>query len=115
MVIGDRRRRSGGHWGGLARGLLSAEAINREKEEEEGEWNDGQISLGFTIKTGNVTIGFPEGKRDGSAILFGQLFREFGSRVMRFLTLQCLRGNIEHFRSTDMIWSFFTGPIDGLM
>ena len=115
VMIGDRRRRSVEHWESVAKGLLSIDAINKEKEKEEGEWLEEQIFLGFSINTANMTITLPEEKRAGATILFDELFSEFGSRVIRLISLQRLRGNIEHFRSTNMIWSFFTGPIDSLM
>ena len=102
-------------WESLAKGLLSVDAINKEKEKEEGEWLEEQIFLGFLINKPNLTIALPEEKRAGATVLFDELFSEFGSRVMRLTTLQRLRGNIEHFRSTNMIWTFFTGPIDSLM
>ena len=75
----------------------------------------GTDFLGFLINTSNLTIALHEEKRAGATVLFGELFSEFGSRVIRLITLQRLRGNIEHFRSTNMIWTFFTGPIDSLM
>ena len=57
----------------------------------------------------------PWGEKSRGNLLFGEIFQQFGGRIMRLITLQRLRGNIEHFRSTDMMWSFFTGPIDSLM
>ena len=47
--------------------------------------------------------------------LSDELFRQFGSRVIRLVTLQRLRGNIERFRSANILWSFFTVPTDPLM
>ena len=114
-MIGARRRRSVELWETLAKGMMSEDAINKEKEQEEGEWKEEQIFLGFAINTKEMTIALPEEKRAGATILFDELFCKFGTRVMRLLTLQRLRGNIEHFRATNLMWSYFTGPIDSLM
>ena len=115
LRIGDRRRRSVLEWEGLARGLLSQDAINTDKEREEGEWQEEQIFLGFRINTVTMSISLPEEKKAGATILFDELFSSFGNRVLRLVTLQRLRGDIEHFRTTNLLWSFFTGPIDILM
>ena len=101
--------------GELAKWLLPQDAINKEKEEEEGEWEEEQIFIGFSINTKEMTIAPPEEKRAGATILFEELFIQFGSRMMRLQTLHRLRGNIEHFRPTNLMWSYFTGPIDSLM
>ena len=101
--------------GYIARGMLSQEAISEEKEKEEGEWAEEHIFLGFCINTASMSISLPGEKKVGATILFDEVFSEFGSRIIRLITLQRIRGNIEHFRSTNMLWSFFTGPIDALM
>ena len=48
VMIGDRRRRSVEMWESLAKGLLSVDAINKEKEKDEGEWLEEQIFLDFS-------------------------------------------------------------------
>ena len=62
-----------------------------------------------------MAISLPEAKRAGPTILFGELLSQFGSRVVRLASLHRIRGNIEHFRSANMLWSFFNGPIYGRM
>ena len=74
-----------------------------------------QILLGFEINTVDLTIRFPEQKRAGASVLFDELFADFGSNTMRMITLQQIRGNIEHFKSTNTLWSYFTAPIDALL
>ena len=115
LRIGDRRRQSVAEWEGLAKGLLSQDATNKEKEEEEGEWGDEQIFLGFAINAANMTIALPEEKRAGATTLFDELFSQFGSRSMRLITFRRLRGDSGHFRTTNMMWTFCAGPIDNLM
>ena len=115
VKVGDRRQRSIAEWEYIARGMLSQEAISGEKEKEEGEWGEEHIFLGFCINTASMAISLPGEKKVGDTVLFDEVFSEFGSRIMRLITLQRIRGNIAHFRSTNMIWSFFTGPIDALM
>ena len=63
VMIGDRRRRSVELWGELAKGLFPQDAIDKEKEEDDGEWKDEQIFLGFAINKTNMAIALPEEKR----------------------------------------------------
>ena len=109
LRIGDRMRRSITEWEGMAKGMLSPDAINKEKEEE-GDRKDEQLFLGFVINASSMTIAFPGEKRAGATVLFGELFRQFGSRIMRPLTIRRLRGNIERFRTTNILWSFPPAP-----
>ena len=75
----------------------------------------GADFLGFLITTDDVTIALPEEKKAGDTVLFDELFRNFGSRVIRLVSLQRLRGNIEHIRTTTALRTCSTGPIDSLM
>ena len=74
-----------------------------------------QIFIGFEINTLNLAIRLPEQKRAGASVLFDQLFESFGSNSPRLLTLQQIRGNVEHFKSTNALWNYFTAPIDALL
>ena len=115
LEIGDRKDQSARSWEELARGVLSKEAVNEEKNRLEGAWCGQQIFLGFEIDTSSLEIRIPEEKRAGASVLFDELFASFGSKALRVLTLQRIRGNIEHFRSTDILWEYFTPPIDALL
>ena len=93
-------------WEGVARGCLPNESINEEKNRVEGQWDHIRIFLGFQIDTSNLTIRLPEQKRAGDTVLFDDLFASFGSNCLRLNTLQQVRGNIEHFKSVNALWSY---------
>ena len=112
---GGRRRRPIAEWGVLARALLEMEAINTDKAMEAREWEDERILLRFSANKSAMAISLPEGKRAVATIPSDEMFGHLGSRVRRLITTQRIRGNIERCRSSNMIWSFSTGPIDALM
>ena len=71
--------------------------------------------LGFHIDTKDLSIRLTEQKRAGPTVLFGDLFAAFGSNSVRLNVTQQVRWNIEHSKSTNMLWSYFTSPIDALL
>ena len=71
--------------------------------------------LGFHIDASTFPIRLPEQKRDVATVLSDDLFRAFGSNALRLNTLQQIRGNIEHFKSTNILRSYFASPIDALL
>lgn len=99
-------------WAEAARGCVSKESINEEQNRVEGQWGPSQIFLGFQIEADNLAIRLPEQKRAGATVLFGALFASFGRNCLRSNNLQQERGNIEHFKSTNSLWIYFTAPID---
>ena len=60
--VGDRTQQSTEAWERIAKDLLSNDAINEEKNEIEGQWQDEHIFLGFLINTESTTISLPEEK-----------------------------------------------------
>ena len=71
--------------------------------------------MGFLIDTDSLEIRIPEQKRAGASVLFGELFVAFGSHALGIVTLQTITGNIEHFKSTNILWGYFTPPVDALL
>ena len=62
-----------------------------------------------------MAIRLPGEKRAGATPLFDEIFACFGSRNLRLITLQRIRGNPEHFESTNTMWNFFTAHVDALL
>ena len=91
--------------GGELRALLYADAANVEKKAIDGQWSVGGIFLGFATDTVSLGIMIPAQKREGASVLLGELFLPFGSHALRVITLQRIRGNIEHFKSTNILWA----------
>ena len=68
--------------------------------------------LGFDINSSTLEISLPVAKVAGDRVLFEQLVDRRGSRALEVVMLQRVRGHIEHFRASNAIWKFLTGPID---
>ena len=102
-------------WGSIAFGLLGPKSLNLEKLDEEGHRCNIRTMLGFEIDSRSPRITPPEAKIDGARVLFDQLEERGESRVLDVVILQEIRGHIEHFRASNALWNFLTGPIDLLL
>ena len=71
--------------------------------------------LGFDIDSHMLTISLPEAKIAGARVLFGKLYESQGSRALEVVTLQQVRWHIEHFKPSNAIWNYLTGPVDLLL
>ena len=68
--------------------------------------------LGFDINSELLHITLPGDKIAGARVLSDQMLGNVGSGAIEVATLQQIRGHIEHFRASNAIWRFLTGPID---
>ena len=112
LEIGDRKEQSTNTCEEIARGLFPPNAANEEKNAIEGKRIVGRIFLGLVIDAATLEIRSPEQKRTGDSVLFDGLFLSSGSQSVRIITLQRIRGNIEHLEPTNIIWEYFTRPAD---
>ena len=71
--------------------------------------------LGFGINSSSLAISLPEAKVACARVLFEQLAQKSGPRTLEVVTPQQIRGHAEHFRASNAIWKFLTGPIDLLL
>ena len=102
-------------WEAITVGVLGDEAINQDKLDEEGDWSHTHTMLGFDIDSSTLSISLPDVKVAGARVLFEQLAEKTGPHVLEVVTLQQIRGHVEHFKSTNSMWKFLTGPIDLLL
>ena len=71
--------------------------------------------LGFNLNSHTLEISLPDVKVAGDRVLFQQLADGIGSHALEVVTLQQIRGHIEHFKAPNAMWRFLTGPIDLLL
>ena len=102
-------------WETITIGLLGRQAINLDKLEEEGRWSDSHTMLGFDINSNLLTISLPDAKITGARALFEKLFETRRCRALEVITLQQIRGHVEHFKAPNSLWKFLTGPIGLLL
>ena len=98
-------------WESITVGLLGSKALNLNNLEEEGACRHIHTVLGFGIDSESLRITLPEAKIAGDLVLFDQLEKN-GALALEVVTIQQIRGHIEHFRASNAIWEFLTGPID---
>ena len=71
--------------------------------------------LGSDINSKLLTISLPEAKIAGDRVLFEKLYETRGCRTLEVITSQQIRGHVEHFKASNALWKFLTGPIDLLL
>ena len=99
-------------WEAITTGLLGTKALILTKLEEEGQRSATHTMLGFDINSSTLKISLPDAKVAGDRALFEQLVDRRGSRALEVVIPQRVRGHIEHFRASNAICKFPTGPID---
>ena len=102
-------------WGVFAKGLLSPAAINDDKLEEEEYWSTERIILAFADNTQDLNILLPDAKIAGARALLDVFLEHMDSKLATFNIPQQLRGNLAHFKATDVMWGNLCGPVDTLM
>lgn len=108
-------------WESITLGLLGCKSPNLSKleegEEEDGQWRNLHTMMGFEIDSKSLCISLPEAKIAGARVLSDQLGEreKNGTRALVVSTLHQIRGNIGHFRASNITWEFPTGPIDLLL
>ena len=89
---GDRKDQVAATWEFSRKTVLGEEALNEEKMDEEGEWAEEHIVLGYRANVQTMTIALPGPKREGAKVLvWGEAF-DYRNQVMTAKTLQTLRG-----------------------
>ena len=71
--------------------------------------------LGFDIDSASLTITLPDAKIAVVRVLFDRPGERQGSHSLEVVTLQKVRGEIDHFRAASAMWKFLTAPIDLLL
>ena len=70
---------------------------------------------GFPCNLENLTISLPEQKMGGAKVFPNALFDKRGSHFLTLLEVHQMRGNLEHFQTTNEMWKTIKAPTDILL
>ena len=99
----------------ICKELLGDSAVNDEKKDIEGSWQETHILLGFEVNVQLMEISLPTDKRsDDWDMLTDPVFNP-GNRVVPVKTAHQLRGLINHCRYADKFWHYVASPVNALM
>ena len=104
-------------WEHLRRGLLGQDALNAEKleEEEEGDWKENQILLGFEVGVNSLRIALPTPKiAHASEVIDRDVFTH-GNRIIPVRKVKEWRGLVNHWGYARRFWKYRDGPINSLL
>ena len=91
-------------WERPARGIIGTSAINEDKLQVEGQWQPVQIILGFVVDLKELTITLPHHQVANARVFIDELLAKNGSHFLTIIELLQLRGNLEHFSTTNGVW-----------
>ena len=90
--------------------MLGPPAINREKLDLEGKWEESQIILGFDVNVEKLTIELPKVKISNANESIMNNMIGHGKRVVTVKCVQNLRGLFNHWRYSGRFWHHFRRP-----
>ena len=83
--------------------------------EEEGEWEDTQILLGYEVNVDSLKIRLPDAKIRGSWEVITCPVYKSRNRIIPVKKVRILRGLINHWMGANRFWEYMSLPLNTLM
>ena len=113
--LGHRQEMVVGCWEYICKKLLGASAVNDEKKDIEGSWQETHILLGFEVNVHMMEISLPAAKRSDSWDILTDPVLNPGNRVIPAKMVHQLRGLINHWRYANKFRHYVASPVNALM
>ena len=113
--IGRRPEACVAFWEDVCREFLGGDSLNKDKLDEEGDWENTHILLGYEVNVNSSTVRLPDAKMNKAWDVIRDPAFAPGARIIPVKQVQTMRGLINHWAGAGRFWKYMASPFSALL